>query len=381
MTAVTTTGGTLAESDRADPRPVSVTGTSTVQPQAPPSWLEGSQLCVTNRVRAPDVHLFDRAALRFGSTVGGGRDFLASPGALAFVATSGETVSGWCWGYHLLRPDTSSMLYLHRLDVAQEHRRQGIGRALLHQFMAAGARAGAAKMFLTTGEANAPARALYESLGGGPAAQGPTVNYWFRLTADAPRATRSVSKPTVRSSECRALLLAGVAGVGKSTIADAVGRVLTDAGHMTAVVDTDMLAQFGPPPRSHPMRDRLHDELKCANLASVWENFRTAGARSVVVAAVIDSAVTRQRYAESLAGCDVRMVRLIADVDTVRDRLRQRDTGSKLERHLRALREPATVHASTSVEDFTVTNDRPPVDVATEILARVGWAEKIDPLR
>ncbi len=36
-------------------------------------------------------------------------------------------------------------------------------------------------MFLTTGEENLAARSLYESLGGGLAAQGPTVNYWFLL--------------------------------------------------------------------------------------------------------------------------------------------------------------------------------------------------------
>jgi len=46
----------------------------------------------------------------------------------------------------------------------------------------------------------------------------------------------------------RALLLTGVAGVGKSTVADAIGGVLTAAGFVTAVVDTDALAQFGPPP-------------------------------------------------------------------------------------------------------------------------------------
>jgi GNAT superfamily N-acetyltransferase/predicted kinase len=309
-----------------------------------------------NRVRAADVHLFDRAVLTFGAAVAGGRDFLRSPGALAFVATSGAAIAGWCWGYHLVRPDASSMLYLHRLDVAEDHRRQGIGRALLQQFMSAGARAGAATMFLTTGEANGPARALYESLGGGPAAQGPTVDYWFRLAPEP-----------ARPATCRALLLAGVAGVGKSTIADAVGQVLTDAGHVTAVVDTDTLAQFGPATRDP--RARVHDELKYANLASVWTNFRAAGARFVVVAAVIDDADGRRRYTGSLAGCDVRMVRLTADVDTVRERLRRRDTGANLERHLRALDGPA----STGVEDFTVTNDRPPVDVATDILARAHW--------
>lgn len=117
----------------------------------------------------------------FRGTTGGGQAFLGSPGALAFVASHGQDISGWCWGYHLIRPDCSSMLYLHQLEVAEAHRRQGIGRALLDTFMLAGTQSGATRMFLTTGEANAPARALYDSMGGGPADQGPTVNYWFLL--------------------------------------------------------------------------------------------------------------------------------------------------------------------------------------------------------
>lgn len=340
---------------------------------------DGSEWRVISRVPAADVQLFDRAVRTFGAAAGGGQAFLGSPGTLAFVASHDEEIFGWCWGYHLIRPDASSMLYLHRLEVVQEHRRRGIGRALLHTFMSAGAQAGATRMFLTTGEANTPARALYESLGGGLAAQGSTVNYWFLLNPDATASARPVSGPkAVQTSVCRALLLTGVAGVGKSAVADAVGRVLTEAGHITAVVDTDTLAQFGPPPNVSPTGGRLYDELKCVNLASVWANFRAAGARSVVAAAVIDSVAQRERYAESLAGCDVRVVRLIADVDIVRNRLRQRDTGPKLEQHLRALDERRRIPTDPPVEDFTVTNDRTPTEVATEILVRAGWTDHVN---
>ncbi len=73
------------------------------------------------------------------------------------------------------------MLYLHDLEVAEEHRRQGHDRALLEAFVAVGKSAGATKMFLNAAEANGPARRLYESNGGELAAQGPTVNYWFVL--------------------------------------------------------------------------------------------------------------------------------------------------------------------------------------------------------
>ena len=47
--------------------------------------------------------------------------------------------------------------------------------------MTAGTRAGATKMFLTTGAENIAARSLYEAMGSGLASQGPTVNYWFLL--------------------------------------------------------------------------------------------------------------------------------------------------------------------------------------------------------
>ncbi|WP_432885468.1 GNAT family N-acetyltransferase [Kribbella sp. CA-245084] len=97
------------------------------------------------------------------------------------MATDSEEIAGWCWGYHLPRPDGTSMLYLHQLEVAKPHQGQGIGRALLTTFMTAGKADGATKMFLTTGADNTPARALYDSVGGGLAAQGPTVNYWFLL--------------------------------------------------------------------------------------------------------------------------------------------------------------------------------------------------------
>ncbi|MCU7728376.1 GNAT family N-acetyltransferase [Actinoplanes sp. KI2] len=132
------------------------------------------------RLLPADVELFERAVYTFRGVTGDGA-YLGSPGAIAFVASRGQDISGWCWGYHLIRPDDSSMLYLHQLEVAEAYRRQGIGRALLDAFIRAGARSGATKMFLTTGETNAAARALYDSMGGGLAEQGPTVSYWFLL--------------------------------------------------------------------------------------------------------------------------------------------------------------------------------------------------------
>lgn len=107
--------------------------------------------------------------------------FLKMAGSVAFLAVDADTVVGWCWGYLLPRPDGAAMAYMHELEVAIARRREGIGRDLLRSFAKAVADRGASKMFLTTGTSNRAARALYDSLGGGLAAQGPTVNYWFQV--------------------------------------------------------------------------------------------------------------------------------------------------------------------------------------------------------
>ncbi|GAB3426730.1 P-loop NTPase family protein [Flindersiella endophytica] len=174
-----------------------------------------------------------------------------------------------------------------------------------------------------------------------------------------------------------ALLLSGVIGVGKTTVAQAVGVLLTAGGHRTAVVDTDALAQFGPPPVAGAgggERRDFYDRLKCANLAAVWANFAASGAEYAVVAGGIETAELRHRYETALAGCEVRLVGVTAPLETVRRRLRARDSGEKLDRHLATLPDQAGHLAAAAIEDFTVTNDRPPAEVAREIVALAGWA-------
>lgn len=131
-------------------------------------------------IRIPDADLLTRAVRTFMKTEAGA-DYLETPGTLVFVATEDDQPIGWCWGAQIGRPDGTAMVYLHQLEVAESHRRQGIGRELVAAFMSAGREAGATKMFLTTGAYNTPAQNLYTSLGGGRAAQGATENYWFLL--------------------------------------------------------------------------------------------------------------------------------------------------------------------------------------------------------
>lgn len=160
-------------------------------------------------------------------------------------------------------------------------------------------------------------------------------------------------------------------------MAGAIGGILAAAGQVTAVVDTDALAQFGPPPRGMPSSERsaFYDRLKCLNLAAVWANYQAEGARFVVVAGGIDSTVLREQYADSLADCEVQLVRLLAPVGLIRERLRGREDGARLDRHLATLSEQEILLDAVRIEDFSVVNDRSPAEVAREIVTKAGWVD------
>ncbi|HET6737470.1 MAG TPA: P-loop NTPase, partial [Kribbella sp.] len=120
----------------------------------------------------------------------------------------------------------------------------------------------------------------------------------------------------------QALLLSGGGGVGKTTVAQAIARLLTADRHPTAVLDLDAVGQFGPPPPAPDSGLRFHDRLKARNLAAVWPTYRDAGARFLIVSGHVETSELKAAYMEALADCDVRMVRMLTPPDLVAARTR-----------------------------------------------------------
>jgi chloramphenicol 3-O-phosphotransferase len=170
----------------------------------------------------------------------------------------------------------------------------------------------------------------------------------------------------IADDNCRALLINGGGGAGKSTIAATIGRLLTKDNHPTGVVDLDALSQFGPAPAGGP---GFHDRLRLRNLAAVWTTYRAVGARFMVVSGIMETAALCSAYADCLAGCDVQMVRLETPRDLVEERTRGTVRGPNWDLQ-EALAQSARL---PRLEDFSVANDRPPDDVATEVLVVAGW--------
>ena len=110
---------------------------------------------------------------------------------MAFVAEEAETVTGYCWGYYLRRPDNWAMAYVRRAQVAEPHRRRGIGRGPHARVPRCGSGARRDKGALDTGSGNVAARTFYDAIGGQIAEQGDTTNYWWNLD----RSPQGVTRP------------------------------------------------------------------------------------------------------------------------------------------------------------------------------------------
>ena len=112
-----------------------------------------------------DVDLLRAAATRFKGAAAGddhARAWLASDHNLAIVAIEGRTPLGWVYGYALPRTERDeTMFLLYEIDVAESHRRKGIGAELMRRFrgLATG------PVWLLTNESNGAAMALYRSSG------------------------------------------------------------------------------------------------------------------------------------------------------------------------------------------------------------------------
>lgn len=173
---------------------------------------------------------------------------------------------------------------------------------------------------------------------------------------------------------CRALLLTGTVGVGKTTTADAVADRLRSAGVPHAVVDLDELRRCWPAPADDP----FHTALSLRNLAALAGGYRDAGAERLVLAGVVETRADRQRHEEAL-GVPLQVVRLLAPADVVAPRLRARHAGDPdgLAWHLHRRGELDAVLDAADVADTAVAVaglDR--AEVADAVLRAAGWSQK-----
>jgi adenylylsulfate kinase-like enzyme len=172
------------------------------------------------------------------------------------------------------------------------------------------------------------------------------------------------------------LWLAGPPGVGKTAVAWEIYRRLQRAGADPAYVDVD---QLGMCYRSHTDDPERHT-LKARNVAALRANFAASGARTLIVSGVVDA--QRGPDVNAIGGPHVGVVRLRADLDELRARLRQRP--GRFARHEVAVTEATALDRSTFAHWCIDTSGLSSDAAATRVLRALGdWPpagnERADP--
>ncbi len=167
------------------------------------------------------------------------------------------------------------------------------------------------------------------------------------------------------------LIVTGPVGVGKTTVAYEVAKLLAAAELPHACIDMDTLRSCYPAPTG----DRFNVALGLRNLAAVWANCRATGAAYLIVADVIEAREALQGYREAVPGAVITVVRLRATLSTLTGRVTRREVGSSRDWHLIRAAELAAQMDRDQVEDVVVDTDgRTIAAIAREVVERSGWA-------
>ena len=166
------------------------------------------------------------------------------------------------------------------------------------------------------------------------------------------------------------IIVTGPVGVGKSTVAEAMGYLLLAAKVPHANVDFDQLTA-GPRPTDD---DVWGTKLGLSNLAAIWKNYQLAGARRLIIARVIESRSELDGFRQAVPGADIVLVRLRAAAETLQARVRRRGPWRDMEWHLKRSVELGAQLDAQPFEDVLIeTDDRDVTAVARDVLQRAGW--------
>jgi adenylylsulfate kinase len=172
----------------------------------------------------------------------------------------------------------------------------------------------------------------------------------------------------------RAALLSGTVGAGKTTVGEELAGLLQDRGEPHAFIDLDRLSELWPAPQDDP----FNEQLVLGNLAAVTRNFAAAGARTLVMSGVVETAEGVDKYRLAIGGCPLTVVRVTASLGSIADRLQKRHEywdPDGLSWHLDRAPELAAALDASGLGPMVIANDGDPREAAALLLEKLGWLE------
>jgi energy-coupling factor transporter ATP-binding protein EcfA2 len=166
-----------------------------------------------------------------------------------------------------------------------------------------------------------------------------------------------------------AVLITGVYGSGKSSVAQEIAHLLEQQNAPYALLDLDFLGWFDTGDEGGPTQH----SVMLKNLAALVGNYLAAGVRLFVLAGAIRDRAELEDLKVELP-MPLRVVRLTVPWEEIEKRLRSDVTTGRRE----DLREAGVWVAGSvgvGIEDETVSNERPIREVAAGILEWLGWRD------
>jgi hypothetical protein len=163
------------------------------------------------------------------------------------------------------------------------------------------------------------------------------------------------------------IFITGPVGVGKTIVASDVSWLAEAAGIPHGGLDVDGVTWMHPePPQA----------LAYENVRAVWDSYRRAGARNLILAQVIYTRAELDVFRRAVPGADITVFRLRADLDTLLARVAARERGGPGKAiHSRQAEELFHQMEEARVEDHLIeTTARSAYEVAAEIFKLSGWA-------
>ena len=168
-------------------------------------------------------------------------------------------------------------------------------------------------------------------------------------------------------SQAEGVLITGVYGSGKSSVAAEIAYLLEQHGERFALLDLDYLSWVGP-----DTSDRAAEiELLSQNLAAIVPNYRRIALTLFVLAYFVRDAAEVQSIRAAL-DLPLKVVRLAVPLAIIEQRLASDVTSGRRDDLHEAAEQIATAEGA-GLEDATIANDRPVHVVAQEIMAFLGW--------
>jgi hypothetical protein len=167
----------------------------------------------------------------------------------------------------------------------------------------------------------------------------------------------------VVSPDPQGVLITGVYGSGKSSVAAEIGYELEQRGELYALLDLDFLGWVGD-----------HDTGRATmlrNLAAIAPNYKGLGVGRYVLAYFVPDRRTLDAINDALA-VPLRVVRLSVPITEIERRL-SADVTSGRKDDLRDAAESIASSAGAGVEDLLIKNTGPVQEIAGAVMSWLGW--------